>query len=227
MFPKIAAFVLAPLLAAGVAQGQGESPTHRLPAPTLQANRSAASGLQTAVFSGGCFWGVQGVFSHVRGVRRAVSGYTGGKAVTARYDVVSTGLTDHAESVEVTYDPRVVSYGDLLRVFFSVALDPTKVNRQGPDDGSQYRSVLWASNADQRREAHGYIRQLDAEHIFAGPIATRVQDLHGFYPAESYHQDFMARHPDSPYILAWDVDKVTALKGLYPTLFSPRAATAP
>jgi peptide-methionine (S)-S-oxide reductase len=189
----------------------------RLPAPALAS--PAATGLQRAVFSGGCFWGVQGVLSHVHGVRRAVSGYAGGAAATARYDEVETGRTGHAESVEVEFDPKQVSYGQLLQVFFSVALNPTEVDRQGPDVGPQYRSVVWAANPEQAREAKAYIRQLDAAHAFARPIATRVEALPAFYPAEGYHQDFYRLHPDNPYIRAWDVRKVEALRTLYPTLY--------
>jgi peptide-methionine (S)-S-oxide reductase len=227
MIRKLCAFALLPLLAtAGLAYGAGGSAPRRLPAPALQVADTPLSGLRTAVFSGGCFWGVQGVFSHVRGVRHATSGYAGGQASTASYEAVSTGETGHAESVAVTYDPKLVSYGELLRVFFSVALDPTEVDRQGPDEGSQYRSVVWAADAAQRREAEGYIRQLDAAHAFPAPIATRVETLHGFWPAEGYHQDFMARRPDYPYIQAWDAPKLAALKALYPALYDPRPVAA-
>ncbi len=219
MWRKLIALAALPLLAASVAHGQAEAPPHRLPAPAARAANSLPAGLQTAVFSGGCFWGIQGVFSHVHGVVKTVAGYTGGMAATAHYDLVSTGLTGQAESVRVTYDPKLVSYGELLRVFFSVALDPTEVNRQGPDEGSQYRSVLWVSDPAKRREAEAYVRQLDAEHVFRTAIATKVEDLHGFYPAEGYHQNFMARHPTYPYILAFDTDKVTALRTLYPSMY--------
>ena len=176
-----------------------------LPAPALAS--PASSGLQTAVFSGGCFW-ASGVFSHVRGVRRAISGYAGGAAATAHYEEVSTGKTGHAKSVEVGFDPKEVSYGQLLQIFFSVALDPTEVNRQGPDEGTQYRSVVWATNPEQAREAEAYIRQLDASHAFPRSIATRVERLPAFYAAEAYHQDFYRLHPDYPYIRVWDVKKV-------------------
>ena len=208
---------------AGVSHGQGDATLHRLPAPAVDVSRPAAAGLRTAVFSGGCFWGVEGVFSHVHGVTRAISGYTGGLALTANYETVSTGATGHTESVQVTYDPRQVSYGQLLQVFFSVALDPTEVNRQGPDDGSQYRSMIWATDAAQQRVALTYIHQLDAAHAFKTPIATKVEPLHGFYPAEAYHQNFMALHPDYPYLVAWDNGRVTALKTLFPALYAPKA----
>jgi peptide-methionine (S)-S-oxide reductase len=216
---------LALLISLAGGQAWADSAPTRLPAPKL-AIQAASSRPQTAVFSGGCFWGVQGVFSHVRGVTRAVSGYSGGGSATAHYAIVSTGTTGHAESVEVTYNPAVVSYGELLRVFFSVALDPTQINRQGPDDGSQYRSVLWVANPEQQMQAKAYMAQLDATHIFDAPIATQVRPLKAFYPAEAYHQDFMARHPDHPYIQAWDAEKVAALRKLYPDLYAAKPASA-
>ena len=200
-----------------------QTPPRRLPAPAV-ALASARAGLETAVFAGGCFWGIQGVFSHVKGVTRAISGYAGGAAATAHYEIVSSGLTGHAEAVQVTYDPAVVSYAELLRVFFSVALDPTEVNGQTPDHGSQYRSMLWTGNEAQGREATAYIRQLDASHVFDAPIATRVEPLKAFYPAEAYHQDFFAAHPDHPYIQAWDMEKVDALKRLFPKRYAAARA---
>ena len=168
------------------------------------------------MLSGGCFWGVQGVFEHVQGVQSAVSGYTGGAGVTAHYEVVSTGSTGHAESVKVTFDPTRVSLGQLLRIFFSVALDPTRTDGQGPDEGSQYRSEIWTANADQARVAQAYIAQLDQAHAFAAPIATRVDPLHGFYPAERYHQDYLVLNPDAAYIAYNDMPKVEALQHLFP-----------
>ncbi len=222
MSRKLSLLAILPFaLTACVARAQTETQARRLPAPAVDGGRAGAPvGLRTAVFSGGCFWGVQGVFSHVRGVAHAVSGYAGGQASTANYETVSTGGTGHAESVQVTYDPRVVSYGELMRVFFSVTLDPTQVNRQGPDEGSQYRSVLWVADAVHRKMAEGYIRQLNGGHAFPAAIATQVQSLHGFYPAEHEHQDFMALHPSYPYIRAYDIDKVVALRSLYPTLYA-------
>lgn len=201
-----------------------QSRTEGVPLPAPALTSPASSGLQTAVFSGGCFWGVQGVFSHVRGVHRAISGYAGGAAITAHYEEVGTGKTGHAESVEVWFDPKAVSYGQLLQIFFSVALDPTEVDRQGPDEGSQYRSVVWATNPEQVREAEAYIRQLDASHAFSRPIATRVDRLPAFYAAETYHQDFYRLHPDYPYIRVWDVRKVEALKALYATQYAASPA---
>ncbi len=185
-----------------------------LPAPA--ADVPAGAGLQSVVLSGGCFWGVQGVFEHVRGVTRAVSGYAGGKAETARYEQVSMGDTGHAESVEVTFDPAQVSFAQVLRIFFSVALDPTEVDRQGPDSGTQYRSEVFARDPEQARAARAYIAQLDAAHAFARPIATRVDPLDGFFPAEAHHQDFLVRHPGHPYIAMFDAPKVEALRRLFP-----------
>jgi peptide-methionine (S)-S-oxide reductase len=187
---------------------------HAVPAPAVDLPAPAA--LQTVVLSGGCFWGVQGVFEHVNGVDRAVSGYAGGSKNTADYETVSTGSTGHAESVQVTFDPKKISYGHVLQIFFSVVLDPTQVNAQGPDEGTQYRSEVFATSADQARVAKAYIAQLDAAHVFAKPIATRVDMLPGFYAAEGYHQDFLATHPDYPYIVYNDLPKVAALKVAFP-----------
>jgi peptide-methionine (S)-S-oxide reductase len=185
-----------------------------VPAPVQ--TMPAATGLQTVVLSGGCFWGVQGVFEHVQGVERAVAGYAGGTKDTADYETVSTGTTGHAESVQVTYDPSKISFGHVLQIFFSVVLDPTEVNRQGPDDGPQYRSEIFVTNADQAALAHAYIAQLDAAHVFDRKIATRVDDLPAFYPAEAYHQDFLVTHPDYPYIVYNDLAKVAALRAVFP-----------
>jgi peptide-methionine (S)-S-oxide reductase len=172
---------------------------------------------ETAVFAGGCFWGVQGVFEHVKGVTRAVSGYAGGHVANPGYELVSTGSTGHAESVSVTFDPAQISYGTLLQIFFSVALDPTQVNRQGPDWGTQYRSVLFVSNPEQERVARAYIAQLEAAHSFSQPIATQIEPSGPFYPAEAYHQDYLEQHPDAPYIAFNDMPKVNNLQTLFPT----------
>ncbi|WP_254620925.1 peptide-methionine (S)-S-oxide reductase MsrA [Sphingomonas sp. CL5.1] len=171
---------------------------------------------ETAIFAGGCFWGVQGVFSHVRGVLSATSGYAGGKAATARYETVSTGTTGHAESVRVVFNPRLVNYADLLRIYFSVVADPTEVNRQGPDRGPQYRTALFPLTPAQASVARDYIAQLSAAHVFARPIATKLETQHGFFAAEAYHQDFMAKNPDFPYIVINDRPKVDALRRLFP-----------
>jgi peptide-methionine (S)-S-oxide reductase len=189
----------------------------RLPPPTMDARPAgAARGSETAVLAGGCFWGVQGVFEHVRGVESAVAGYAGGAADTASYESVSTGATGHAEAVQITYDPARISYGQILRLFFSVALDPTEVNRQGPDVGTQYRSEIFTTTPGQAEAARAYIAQLDQGHAFSRPIATRVAPLAGFYPAEAYHQDYLVRHPGNPYIVVNDLPKVRDLQRLFP-----------
>ena len=225
-----AAAVLLPL-AGGVLlyhPAQAADTMQRLPAPALDAKPPAAGahGPETAVLSGGCFWGVQGVFQHVRGVERVVAGYAGGKADTADYETVSTGTTGHAESVQITYDPAQISYGEILRVFFSVALDPTEVNRQGPDTGTQYRSEVFVSTPEQEKVAHAYIAQLDQAHAFTRPIATRVDPLSGFYPAEAYHQDYLVQHPDNPYIAFNDVPKVDGLRRLFPDIYADQPVLA-
>jgi peptide-methionine (S)-S-oxide reductase len=194
----------------------------RLPDPRLDP-APAQPGEQVAVFAGGCFWGVEAVFDHVRGVRQAWSGYAGGAANTATYEQVSDGDTGHAESVKVAYDPRQVSYGQLLKVFFSVAHDPTQLDRQGPDVGSQYRSVIFYATPQQQRVASAYVAQLTAAHAFDAPIVTQVVPLKGFYPAEAYHQNFAAMHPDNAYIVYNDAPKVAHLKQWLPSLYRPQA----
>jgi peptide-methionine (S)-S-oxide reductase len=176
---------------------------------------------ETAVFAGGCFWGVEAVFSHVKGVTSVVSGYTGGARATANYDTVSGGDTGHAEAVRVTWDPSVVRYDQLLQIYFSVIADPTLLNRQGPDTGSQYRSALVPLNAEQARVAKAYLAQLGKTGLWSRPIVTRIEPFRGFYPAESYHQDFAARNPDYGYIVRWDAPKVAAFKSGYPGLYKP------
>jgi len=195
--------------------------TANLPPPSLD-NPKQAGPLQTAVLSGGCFWGVQGVFEHVKGVRKVVSGYAGGDRSTARYQDVGTGTTGHAESVQITFDPAKVSYGELLQVFFSVAHDPTQANRQGPDVGSQYRSMISYSDDTQKNIASAYIAQLGKTGVFSRPIATKVDHLKGFYPAEGYHQDFLALNPSNPYIVYNDLPKIANLKRLFPDYYSDR-----
>jgi peptide-methionine (S)-S-oxide reductase len=172
--------------------------------------------LQTAVFSGGCFWGVQGVFEHVKGVTKAVSGYAGGTVANPDYEQVSSGATSHAESVSVTFDPSRVSYGKLLQIFFTVALDPTQKDRQGPDWGTQYRSELFVNGAEQERVARAYVAQLEAAHVFSRPIVTRIDAAGPFYPAEGYHQDYLEQHPEAPYIAINDMPKVRNLQVLFP-----------
>jgi peptide-methionine (S)-S-oxide reductase len=171
------------------------------------------------VLAGGCFWGVQGVYQHVNGVTNAVSGYAGGERKTAEYEIVSTGRTGHAESVQVTYDPRQISYGRLLQIFFSVAHDPTEVNRQGPDTGTQYRSAIFPLSAEQARVAQAYIAQLDQAHVFRKPVATKIETDRVFYPAEGYHQDFLVRNPTYPYIVYNDLPKIADLKRLLPEVY--------
>jgi peptide-methionine (S)-S-oxide reductase len=190
-----------------------------LPNPTVDEVKGAAKGPETLVLSGGCFWGIQAVFEHTRGVTQAVAGYSGGTAKTADYETVSTGTTGHAESVKVTYDPSQVTYGQLLKVFFTVALDPTEVNRQGPDEGPQYRSVLFYANADQQKIASAYIAQLNAAKVFSKPIATQIVPLKAFYPAEAYHQDYAQIHPDNMYIYINDAPKVAALSRELPDMY--------
>ncbi len=180
---------------------------------------------EKAVFAGGCFWGVEAVFEQVRGVSDAVAGFSGGAAATAHYEVVSTGTTGHAESVEVTYDPSVVSYRDLLRVFFTVAHDPTELNYQGPDHGTQYRSAIFYANDAQRRDADAMIRELTAQHAYAAPIVTKVVSLVAFYPAEAYHQHFVQRNPDDPYVVYNDLPKLAELHKRFPALVKTHAST--
>ena len=178
--------------------------------------------LQTAVLSGGCFWGVQGVFAHVKGVQKVVSGYAGGERSTARYEDVGTGTTGHAESVQITFDPAKVSYGELLQVFFSVAHDPTQANGQGPDIGTQYRSMISYSDENQKNIASAYVAQLGKTGVFSRPIVPKVDHLKGFYPAEGYHQDFLALNPSNPYIAYNDLPKIANLKRLFPDYYSDR-----
>jgi peptide-methionine (S)-S-oxide reductase len=189
-----------------------------VPAPKVD-DAKAAGPPHTAVISGGCFWGIQGVFQHVKGVTRAVSGYAGGDKSTAEYETVSTGTTGHAESVQITYDPAQVTYGELLQIAFSVGFDPTELNRQGPDTGTQYRSELWYSNDQQKNIATAYIAQLNQAHAFSRQIVTRVDPLRGFYAAEAYHQDYLYLHPSQPYIAYNDIPKVNALKHIFPDIY--------
>jgi peptide-methionine (S)-S-oxide reductase len=182
---------------------------------------ATAAQTQTAVFAGGCFWGVDAVFKHVKGVTRVVSGYSGGESTTAHYDIVSEGTTGHAESVQVTFDPAVVPYATLLKVFFAVAHDPTTLNRQGPDAGTQYRSVIFYANADQQRAAEAVITQLAKDKAYARPIVTQVVPLRAFYAAEDYHQDYLAHHLTQPYIVYNDLPKVEHLKTGFPELYRP------
>jgi peptide-methionine (S)-S-oxide reductase len=214
-----AVIAVAILVAAGLAirtiSAEGARP---LPSPAVDLPPGPATSA-TIVLAGGCFWGVQGVFQHVKGVTNAVSGYAGGEKRTADYDAVSSGRTGHAESVQVTYDPRQISYGRLLQIFFSVAHDPTELNRQGPDTGTQYRSAIFPTTAEQADVAKAYIAQLDQAHAFKKPIVTKIEADRAFYPAEGYHQDYLTRNPSNPYIAINDLPKIEDLKRLSPDLY--------
>jgi peptide-methionine (S)-S-oxide reductase len=190
-----------------------------IPPPAVDATLAATPGEETVVFAGGCFWGVQAVFQHVKGVISATSGYSGGEAKTAEYEVVSTGSTGHAESVKVLFDPSQVTYGQLLHVFFSVAHDPTELNRQGPDEGTQYRSAVFYSTPDQLRITKAYIEQLSSAHAFKNRIVTQVVPLQGFYPAERYHQNYATVHPNDMYIMMNDAPKVKNLRQVFPQVY--------
>ena len=198
--------------------GPATAQAGRQPFPEPPAQPAKPAGKEVAVLSGGCFWGMEGVFEHVRGVKSVVAGYAGGKASEADYETVSTESTNHAETVRITYDPSVVSYGRLLEVYFAVAHDPTEVNGQYPDQGRSYRSAIWPQTPQQRDLAQQYIATLNKAHVFARPIATRIE-TGAFYPAEEYHQHFMQRHPDHPYLRRWDVERVERLKSRLPQLY--------
>lgn len=195
-----------------------------IPAPARD-NPKASGPVQVAVIAGGCFWGVQGVYQHVRGVRRALSGYSGGTKATADYEMVSRGGTGHAESVEIQFDPKEVSYGEILQIYFSVAHDPTQLNRQGPDTGTQYRSNIFYGDDTQKRIAEAYVAQLDLAKAFRRGIVTRIDRLAAFYPAEAYHQDFLIKNPRYPYVVINDLPKIENLKKVFPARFRERAVT--
>ncbi len=209
-------FIVAVCLAACTANAAPKVP---IPPPAADASLAAASGKQTAVFAGGCFWGTQAVFERVKGVVKTTAGYAGGSASSATYDQVTTETTGHAESVEVVYDPAKITYGQLLRIFFSVAHDPTQLNRQGPDVGPSYRSAIFYTSDEQKRIADAYIKQLDAAKVFPAAIVTQVAPLQKFHRAEDFHQDYALKHPDNPYILVCDRPKMQALKEQFPELF--------
>jgi peptide-methionine (S)-S-oxide reductase len=202
-----------------LAYASAAAPRQPIPPAKVDAPRATAAGKETAVFAGGCFWGTQAVFERVKGVLQTTVGYAGGTAATATYQQVITERTGHAESVEVVYDPSRITYGELLRVFFSVAHDPTELNRQGPDVGTSYRSAIFYSNDEQKRIAAAYISQLDAEKVFPKQIVTELTPLKGFYRAEEYHQDYALKNPTSAYIQICDVPKISALKQQFPDLF--------
>jgi len=202
-----------------VSSGTPAEPKGKFPAPAVDASLAARSGQETAVLAGGCFWGIQGVFEHVKGVIRATSGYAGGHVENPYYDLVSSGSTGHAESVEVDYDPSQISYGQLLMIFFAVAHDPTQKNRQGPDIGTQYRSAIFYKTAEQKKIAEAYIAEIDRAKVYDRPITTEVVAYSAFFQAEDYHQDYLEKHPENPYIRYNDLPKIAKLKAAYPELY--------
>ncbi len=206
------------LLATTALPACAEQAPRALPAPMVD-EVHAMSASETAVLAGGCFWGMQGVFEHVKGVTRVVSGYSGGDKATAQYETVSEGNTGHAESVQITFDPRQVTYGQLLQIYFSVAHDPTELNRQGPDSGTNYRSDIFAASPEQQKIAQAYIAQLGKAHVFGEPIVTRVDKFTAFYAAEDYHQDYLIHNPDDGYIVVNDLPKIANLKHIYPQMY--------
>jgi peptide-methionine (S)-S-oxide reductase len=216
---KPLAFAVVAALAATFALTHGESRAAEaavtIPAPAVD-EPASSSGTETTVLAGGCFWGVQGVFQHVKGVTKAVSGYAGGEAKTAQYEEVSSGETGHAESVQVTFDPKQITYGQILQIYFSVAHDPTQLNRQGPDRGTQYRSAVFPTNAAQEKVVTDYIAQLNEAGVYSSPLVTRIETSKTFYPAEGYHQDYLAHNPRDGYIVYNDLPKVERLKQMFP-----------
>lgn len=219
---RLSGIFLTVTLAGVTACDAGDRANSALPNPTVDAPIASARATQAAVVAGGCFWGIQAVFQHVKGVVSATSGYSGGAANAAQYELVSTGETGHAESVKITYDPSQITYGQLLRVFFSVAHDPTQLNRQGPDEGTQYRSSIFYDSDEQKRIAEAYIAQLEKAKVFPRAIVTQVVPLKAFYPAEAYHQDYAAHHPDNPYIVYNDAPKVAHLRQQFPDLYTSK-----
>lgn len=215
---RIKPFIFVPLALAMtglLAYGRTKVP---FPDPAVDIPASATAGPQTAVLAGGCFWGMEAVFEHLKGVKNVVSGFAGGEKSTAHYETVSTGRTGHAESVDITYDPNVITYGQILKVYFAVAHDPTELNYQGPDSGTQYRSAIFYANDEQKKVAEAYIQQLDDAGVYKHKIVTQVVPLKGFYPAEAYHQHYLENHPDQPYIVYNDLPKLEALKKQYPQM---------
>jgi peptide-methionine (S)-S-oxide reductase len=227
MHTKIKTTVAALTLAAcGLACRVGADAVNKpIPVPALDTPAAETAGPQTAVLAGGCFWGLQGMFEHVNGVTKVVAGYSGGTRETAHYEMVGTERTGHAESVEITFDPKRISYGQLLRLYFAIAHDPTELNRQGPDSGPSYRSEIFFSSPTQERIARAYVEQLTKGKVFSGPIVTRIEPLKGFYPAEDYHQDFLIHNPTYPYIVRNDLPKVAALKKIYPEVYRETPVT--
>ncbi len=221
----VLASLVMPLVGLTVNVARTAEPAVEISAPTLDAAAPAGAASQTIVLAGGCFWGVQAVYQHTKGVTAAISGYAGGDKQTAHYEMVGSGRTGHAEAVAVTYDPRQISYGKILQIYFSVAHNPTELNRQGPDAGTQYRSAIFYANDDQKRIANAYIAELGKSHAFPRPIVTQLEALHGFYPAEDYHQDFAVLHPSYPYIVFNDLPKVENLKQLFADVYRDKPVT--
>ena len=213
--------IVALWIASSLSSGAGNAAkaASALPDPAVDETLATSKGQSTIVLAGGCFWGVQAVFEHVKGVNRATAGYSGGHAKNPNYDQVSSGTTGHAESVEIVYDPSKITLGQLLKVFFSVATDPTELNRQGPDEGTQYRSAIFFSDKEQQRIARAYVDQVNQAKVFARPIVTQIVAATGFYRAEQYHQDYAAQHPDNPYIARFDLPKVKNLQQEFPNLY--------
>jgi peptide-methionine (S)-S-oxide reductase len=218
--------LVAPLVMLGCGRSQAAEPAVAIPPPALDETASGGDGSQTVVVAGGCFWGMQAVYEHTKGVTQAVSGYSGGSKETAHYQMVGTESTGHAESVSITYDPRQISLGKILQIYFSVAHNPTELNYQGPDSGTSYRSAIFYANDEQKKLAAAYIGQLDKSHDFPGPIVTKLEPLTGFYPAEDYHQDFAVVHPTYPYIVFNDLPKVENLKRIFPDYYRDTPVTA-
>jgi peptide-methionine (S)-S-oxide reductase len=221
----VLASLIVPLLGLTVNVARAAEPAVVIPPPALDATAPPGTTSQTIVLAGGCFWGVQTVFQHTKGVTAAISGYAGGDKQTAHYEMVGSGRTGHAETVAVTFDPRQISYGKILQIYFSVAHNPTELNRQGPDAGTQYRSAIFYADDEQKRIANGYIAELDKAHAFPRPIVTQLEALHGFYAAEDYHQDFAVLHPSYPYIVFNDAPKVDNLKRLFADVYRDKPVT--
>ncbi|MBW8720683.1 MAG: peptide-methionine (S)-S-oxide reductase MsrA [Polaromonas sp.] len=217
------AFATWTFLGGGIGISTAQEKAVKLPAPAVDMP-AAQAGTATAVFAGGCFWGVQAVFQHTQGVLNAVSGYSGGEASTATYSQIGSGRTGHAEAVQITYDPKLISYGKLLQIYFSVAHDPTTLNRQGPDSGTQYRSAVFYQGAEQKKVTEAYIAQLDAVKVFPHKIVTQLTPLAAFYPAEAYHQDYATLHPNQPYIAHFDLPKIANLKATMPEVWRDKPA---
>ena len=213
-------FAVAVLVLGTSCRANAAAVDRQIPSPVID---PPTAGQQVAVLAGGCFWGMQGMFEHVKGVTKVVAGYSGGERATAHYEMVGTETTGHAESVEITYDPKQISYGQLLRLYFSVAHDPTQLDRQGPDRGPSYRSEIFFSSPAQERVARAYVKQLNEAKVFSSPIVTKIEPLKAFYPAEDYHQDYLIEHPNQPYIVFNDLPKIEALKRVYPEMYRAAA----